>query len=229
MKNVLIPPSSLNFLKELKKNNNRDWFNKHKDRYLSEHQHIIAFADAFLAEMNKHDNIETPTGKKSLHRIYRDSRFSKDKTPYKVNWSGSFTRATKSLRGGYYFHIEPGNSFLGGGFWQPNPEDLKRIRQEIEFNAGELRKILKSKNFINTFGTLQGEQVKNAPKGFSSDHPDIDLLKYKQFLISHRFTDKEVLSPDFLKQANETFKKMRPFFDYMSHALTTDLNGVSLV
>ncbi len=223
---IKIQPSSIEFLKMVKKNNNREWFNAHKDQYITEHNKIIEFADALLIEMNSHDVIETPTGKKSLHRIYRDSRFSFDKTPYKINWSGSFRRATKQRRGGYYFHIEPGNSFIGGGFWNPNPEDLKRIRYEIAYDAVGLRKILKSKSFVNTFGTLMGEQVKTAPKGFSADHPAIDLLRYKQFLVMRLFTDKEVLRDDFLKQTNDTFKKMRPFFDFMSRALTTDLNGI---
>ncbi|MCW3085377.1 MAG: hypothetical protein JWP12_2743 [Bacteroidetes bacterium] len=226
---VKIPASSLEFLKQLKKNNNRDWFNAHKELYLQEHAHIIAFADALLLEMNKHDQIETPTGKKSLHRIYKDTRFSKEKIPYKNNWSGSFSRSTKKLRGSYYFHIEPGNSFLGGGFWGPNPQDLKRVRDEIDYDASGLRKILKSKSFVSTFGTLRGEQVKTAPQGFNASHADIDLLRYKQFTLVRRFTDKEVLSGTFLKEVNDTFKKMRPFLDYMSEVLTTDMNGISLV
>ena len=100
--------------------------------------------------------------KKSVHRIYRDIRFSKDKTPYKTNWSGNFKRATIYRRGGYYFHLEPGKSFIAGGFWAPNPQDLKRIRDEIAFDDKPLRKILKRKAFITTFGALQGEQVKNS-------------------------------------------------------------------
>ena len=224
-----IKSSNLEFLKLIKKNNDRDWFNAHKERYLHEHEDIIAFAGALLAEMNKHDVIETPSGKKSLHRIYRDTRFSKEKTPYKTNWSGSFSRATKKRRGGYYFHIEPGNSFIAGGFWGPEPKDLKRIRDEFAYDATPLRKILKSKSFVNTFGTLKGEQVKTTPKGFDADSPAIDLLRYKQFLLIKKFTDKEVLSDNFLKQANETFRNMRPFFDYMTEILTTDINGISTV
>ncbi|MBA3705086.1 MAG: DUF2461 domain-containing protein [Bacteroidetes bacterium] len=229
MSKVKIQPSNLEFLKLVKKNNNRDWFNAHKERYLKEHENIIAFADGLLMEMNKHDVIETPSGKKSLHRIYRDTRFSKEKTPYKTNWSGSFSRATKKRRGGYYFHIEPGNSFAAGGFWAPDPKDLKRIRDEFAYDAKPLRKILKSKSFVNTFGSLKGEQVKTTPKGFSSDDPAIDLLRYKQFLVVKKFTDKEVLSDAFSKKVNETFRAMRPFFDYMSDVLTTDTNGISII
>src|ERR1700746_1869465 len=121
MSKVKIQPSALDFLKQVKKNNNRDWFNDHKEKYLTEHEGIIKFADALLFEMNKHDVIETASGKKSFHRIYKNTRFSKAKTPYKTNWSGSFKRATKKRRGGYYFHIEAGNSFVAGGFWGPEP------------------------------------------------------------------------------------------------------------
>ena len=224
-----LPSSTLNFLKDLSKNNNRDWFNKHKDRYLNEHGNMIAFADALLAKMQKHDKIETRSGKESLFRIYKDTRFSKDKTPYKINWSGGFSRATKKLRGGYYFHIQPGNTFAAGGFWGPNPDDLKRIRQDIERNHKDWRKLLLNKTLVNTFGKLTGEQVSTAPKGFSKDHAAIDLLRYKQFVFKCSFTDKEVLSPGFLKKVNETFKNLRPFFNYMSEVLTSDLDGVSLV
>ncbi|MES2592684.1 MAG: DUF2461 domain-containing protein [Bacteroidota bacterium] len=229
MSKVKLLSSNLEFLKQVKKNNDREWFAEHKDRYLLELSQLEAFADALLSEMNKHDVIETPSGKKSLYRIYRDTRFSKDKTPYKTHWAGGFTRATKVRRGGYYFHIEPGNTFAAGGFWAPDPKDLKRIRDEFAYDAAPLRKILKSKSFSNTFDKLGGEQVKTTPKGFDADNEAIDLIRYKQFLLVHKFTDKEVLADDFLKQVNETFKKMRPFLDYMSEVLTTDVNGVSLI
>ncbi len=225
---AIIPKSSLNFLGLIKKHNDRDWFNANKDLFLKEQQHIEVFAEALLMELNSHDVIETPNGKKSLHRIYRDTRFSKEKTPYKTNWSGSFRRATKYRRGGYYFHIEAGNSFIAGGFWGPSPEDLKRIRDDFDFDDAPMRKILKNKNFISTFGILQGEQLKTTPKGFDADSKAIDLLRYKQFLVIRKFTDKEVLSDGFLNEANKTFKHMRPFFDYMSEVLTTDINGIEI-
>lgn len=220
-----LPASSLDFLKLLKKNNDRDWFNAHKERYLAELSQLEHFAGVLLHEMNGHDVIETPSGKKSLHRIYRDTRFSKDKTPYKNNWSGSFSRAGKQRRGGYYFHIEPGNSFAAGGFWAPNPADLKRIRDEIAWDAAPLRKILKSKFFRDTFGSLLGEQVKTTPQGYDPKDPAIDLLRYKQFLLQKNFSDKEVLSKDFVKELSKTFRAMRPFFDYMSGVLSTDGDG----
>lgn len=224
-----IPKSTFIFLKDLSKNNNRDWFAENKNRYIREQTSMITFADELLVEMNKHDRIETSSGKRSLHRIYRDTRFSKVKTPYKSNFSGRFSRATKQLRGGYYFHIQPGNTFVAGGFFAPNPEDIKRIREDIFRNYEDWRKQLATKTLIQTFNKLQGEQVKTSPKGFSKDHPAIDLLRYKQFILKHSFTDKEVLAPGFLVEVNKTFKNMRPFFNYMSEVLTTDLNGIEIV
>jgi uncharacterized protein (TIGR02453 family) len=224
----LLHSSGFDFLNALKENNNREWFNANKEIFQKEQQLVETFAEQLLQELNVHDQIETPSGKNSLHRIYRDTRFSKDKTPYKVNWSGSFRRATKYRRGGYYFHLEPGNSFVAGGFWAPNAQDLKRVRDDIAFDPAPLRKILSSRPFISTFGTLQGEQLKTSPKGFDAAHEAIDLLRYKQFLLIRKFTDKEVLSEHFLKEVNQAFKNMRPFFNYMSEVLTTDVNGLEV-
>jgi uncharacterized protein (TIGR02453 family) len=220
--------SSLDFLNLLRDHNERDWFSVNKPAFETEQQKMEVFADALLAELNKSDVIETSSGKKSLYRIYRDTRFSKDKTPYKTHWSGSFKRATKYRRGGYYFHIEQGNSFLAGGFWGPSTEDLKLIRENIAFDAAPLREILQSGSFVSTFGELRGEQLKTTPKGFPADHEAIDLLRYKQFLLIRRFTDDEVLNEGFLSAAVETFRNMRPFFDYMTEILTTDSNGLEI-
>jgi len=221
----MINPSSLNFLKKLQKNNNREWFNTHKAEYQKELLQMEAFAERLLKDLNAHDMIETPSGKKSLFRIYRDTRFSNDKSPYKTHWSGRFKRATRYRRGGYYYQIGPGVSCIVGGFWGPVPADLRRIREDIAFDAAPLRKILKSRSFISTFGELQGEQLQKAPQGFNADHEAIGLLRYKQFLLKRSFSDEEVVSKDFLKEANLTFKAMRPFFDYMSEVLVTDSNG----
>lgn len=226
---TVIDEDSINFLKKLSKNNNREWFNEHKDMYQKTHNNIIAFADTLLSEMNKHDQIETESGKKALFRIYKDVRFSKEKIPYNTHWSGGFKRATKKLRGGYYFRVEPGNSFIAGGFWGPEPDDLKRIRQDIDLNYKEWKKMMANKTLVNTFGGIIGEQLGSAPRGYAKDHPAIDLLRYKQFILKREFTDKEVLSPDFLSRVNDTYKKMRPFLDYMSDVLTTDGNGVSII
>lgn len=225
---TFIDNSVLNFLKDLKQNNNREWFTENKPNFQRENEKFISFADQLLVELGKTDHIETPNGKKSVFRIYRDIRFSKDKTPYKTHFSGSFKRATEQLRGGYYYHIEPGNSFIGGGFWGPNAKDLLRIRKEIAADASELRTIINSKQFIKTFSSLDGERLRTAPRGFDKNHPDLDLLQLKQFIIHKKFSDKEVLDEKFPKKVINTFKAMRPFFDYMSSVLTTDENGVPL-
>lgn len=229
MENPIIPKSSLDFLYQLKENNNKPWFEENKPKYLTELNHIETFAGALLHELSKTDVLETASGKRSVYRIYRDIRFSKDKTPFKTFWGGSYTRATTARRGGYYFHIEKGNSFFAGGFWGPNAADLKRIRAEFAHDPETFEKILNSKSFVSNFGTLQGEQLKTAPKGFDVNHPAIDLLRFKQFLVIKRFTDDEVLSPLFLEKALDAFKNMRPFFDYMSEVLTTDINGGSIL
>jgi uncharacterized protein (TIGR02453 family) len=223
-----VKKSTITFLEDLKQNNNREWFTENKKSFQTENAHFISFADDILEEMNKTDNIGTPTGKKSVFRIYRDVRFSKNKTPYKTHFSGSFKRATEELRGGYYFHIEPGNSFIGGGFWGPNPKDLLRIRKEIQMDASELNEIITSKEFVNTFEKLEGEKVKTAPRGFNKSDPAIDLLRFKQYIISKKLSNDDIQNDNLSKKVVEIFKAMRPFFDYMSNVLTTDENGVPL-
>src|SRR5690349_29615 len=137
-----LTPGAFRFLRSLQKNNNRDWFNSHKLIYQKEYAGIEKFADALLTGINTHDHLETLSGKESLHRIYRDTRFSNNKIPYKSYWSGRFKRATKYRRGSYYFQLEPGKSYIAGGFWAPEPPDLKRIRDEISFDPSPLRRIL---------------------------------------------------------------------------------------
>ena len=217
--------STLNFLKELNNNNNRDWFNAHKSGFLNEQTSTKAFYLAVMENLKKHDDIE----KLKMFRIYRDVRFSKDKIPYKPHFAGHFVRATKRLRGGYYLRIRPGESFLAGGFWEPNKEDLYRIRKEFEMDATEIKTITKEANFKKNFGKLKGESLKTAPRGFDKQHPDVELIRMKQFIVTKEFTDTEVLSADFLSEIDSSYKAMRPFFDYMSEVLTTDLNGVSII
>ena len=213
------------FLKDIAKNNDRAWFAEHKPRYQNAHEDVKKFMAVLDAELNKSDVIESH----KIFRIYRDVRFSKNKLPYKTNIGAGFTRAGAERRGGFYVNIEPGNNFVGGGFWGPNPADLKRVRKELEHNAEPFRKIMASKKFKEYFGVLEGDAVKTAPKGFDKYHPNIDLLRYKQYLLSRRFTDKEVMSESFLKECVNTYKGMRPFFDFMSETLTTDVNGMSIL
>ena len=225
---TFLPPSVFSFLEDLKENNHREWFQNNKTRYQEQYNYALQFADELLLRMKQIDTIETISGKKSLFRINKDVRFSKDKSPYKTNIGGALTRATKYLRGGYYFHIEPGNCFLGGGFWAPSPEDLKHIRLQIAADPEPLQQILSSEEFIATFRQLEGEKLKSAPKGFNKDHHAIDLINYKQFLLIKKLTDEEVQSKQYLETVVSTFQAMRPFFDYMSEILTTDLNGEPL-
>lgn len=224
MSTTCISKTTFKFLKDIKVNNNREWFNKHKDRFLEAQAEVKAFNETLLNKMSHHDEIESIR----LYRIYRDVRFSKNKTPYKNNLGTGMKRATKWKRGGYYFNIEPGNNFVGGGFWGPNSDDIKRIRQEIAADDKPLRKILNSASFKKNFGTLEGSQVKTAPRGYAKDHPAIDLLRYKQFLLMRPFSDKEVTTDGFVNDLSKRFKAMRPFLDYMSEVLTTDENGVPI-
>jgi len=217
--------STMDFLKSLKKNNNRDWFNEHKVAFKKEQDDVKSFYNAIMSELKQHDDIE----KLKIFRIYRDVRFSHDKTPYKPHFAGNFVRATNRLRGGYYLRIRPGESFLAGGFWDPNKVDLFRIRKEFEMDASIIRKIITEPKFVKIFGALKGDRLKTAPRGFDKEDPNLDLLQLKQFIITREFTDKEVVSSDFLSVVNDSFMTMRPYFDYMSEVLTTDLNGESTI
>lgn len=224
-----ISPSVLQFLTKLEDNNNRDWFNENKGVYQAAHAEVIDFAEELLNELKQHDEISTVSGKKSLMRIYRDVRFSKDKSPYKARFAGSFSRVKPALRGGYFFNIQPGQSVVGGGFYGPNPDDLKLIRNHIAQDDSQLREVLNDKDFSKVFGGLLGEQVKTAPKGFDKEHPAIDLLRYKSMYVFRDFSDKEVMAANFQEQVITTFLSLRPFFNIMTEYLTTDLNGISLI
>ncbi|MFT4660391.1 MAG: hypothetical protein ACI8XB_000659 [Patiriisocius sp.] len=213
------------FLKSLAKNNNREWFMENKKTFDDLNNEMKAFCGQIMEGLCKTDNIE----KFNVFRIYRDVRFSKNKTPYKNHLSGYFRRATAHLRGGYYLHIESGNTFVGGGFYSPSKEDLLRIRQEIEQDDKEMRAILKNPKFKKNFGALLGEELKTAPRDFDKEHKAIDLIRKKQFYVARSFTDKEVLSKDFDKEVVKTFEALRPFFNFMSETLTTDLNGISVL
>lgn len=228
-KDSYIHKSTFDFLKKLSKNNNRDWFNANKDQFLAAQENVRDFVDSLIIRMNVHDQIETPNGKKSLYRIYNDVRFSKDKVPYNPRFAGYLKRVKPWNRGGYYFWITPGATRIGCGFSYPNSEDLQRIRQDIALNFSTWKKILKSKRITSTYGEMWGDQVKTAPRGFAKDDPAIALLRYKQFWFEKSFTDKEALSTNFSSQMDRAFKNIRPFFDYMSEVLTTDLNGESVI
>jgi uncharacterized protein (TIGR02453 family) len=220
-----ISPKVFSFFKKLQKNNTRDWFEVQKPAFKLLEKDTKSFFEIILEKMRVHDDLE----KMKMFRIYRDVRFSKDKTPYKARFAAGYTRATARLRGGYYVSIEPNESMIASGFWGPNKDDLMRIRKELEIDAGELRDIIAEKNFKKHWGTLVGETVRTAPRGFDKNHPDIDLIRHKQFIVVKKFTDEEVLAPDFATKVDASFQAIRPFLNYMSEVLTTDLNGVSLL
>ena len=220
-----IDKSTLDFLTELKIYNSREWFNEHKAEFQVEQQKAKNFYTALEEQLKSHDEID----KFKLFRIYRDVRFSKDKTPYKPHFAGSFSRATNRLRGGYYLRIRPGESFIAGGFFEPNKEDLLRIRKEFEMDTSEIRAIIANKTFAKYFDKLIGNSLKTAPRGFDKEHPNMDLIRMKQFIVVRNFTDEEVLAPNFFEEISNSYKAMRPYFDYMSDVLTTDLNGESLI
>lgn len=226
MQNKGITPAVFSFLKKLEKNNNRDWFTAHKKEFKALETDMKSFFNGLLEEVQGHDEIE----RLKVFRIYRDVRFSKNKTPYKINFSSSLSRAGAKLRGGYYTHVQPNNaSFIAAGFWQPNKEDLLRIRKELELDAADFRKVIGAKKFKSIWGDLVGDEVKTAPKGFDKAHENIDLIKKKQFIFTRSFSDKEVLDPKFMQEVNKSFKAIRPYFDLMSDILTTNLNGESLL
>jgi uncharacterized protein (TIGR02453 family) len=222
----MINKDTLDFLQLLESNNNRAWFEKNKDKYLKSKKNLDSFILKVNNSLSKTDEIEYSR----LHRIYRDVRFSKDKLPYKSWFAGYLRRFGNDRRGGYTFRIKPGGSSnVGGGFFAPNSDDLLRIRKEFEMDSQYMNKIMTNDTFLNTFEILRGDGVKTAPRGFDKKDPNIELIRKKQFYVFKKFTDKEVLSPNFLEQVNETFLAIRPFFDYMTDILTTDLNGESIL
>ncbi|RBW60774.1 TIGR02453 family protein [Tenacibaculum sp. E3R01] len=214
------------FLQDLENNNNRDWFAENKKVYdLS-----LNNAKELFTEINQNLELHDEIEKQKVYRIYRDVRFSKDKTPYNPRFAVSYSRKGKELRGGYFIQVKPGDTVLGGGFWQPEKEDLFRIRKEFELDASEIREILAEENFIKYFGgKLEGDELKTAPKGFDKEHESIDLIKKKGFVAIRRFTDKEVMSKNFLNEIDASFKTLRPYFNLMSDILTTNLNGESIL
>ena len=218
-----IAEHTLHFLTDLHLNNNRDWFETHKDDYLAAKENVTAFAEAVYAELNQTDVI----AKYYVYRIYRDLRFTKDKThPYKEHLDAYLYRAGAERRGGYVFRIGTnGDSQVGGGFFGPNKDDLLRIRRELEFDSEPIEAIIQHPDFMRYFGALRGDAVKTAPKGFDKNHSNIAWIRRKQFYALRPFTEEEVLRPDFLAETVAAFRALRPFFNYMSEVLTTNADG----
>ena len=167
------------FLNQLKLNNNRDWFEDNRQRFKNIQNEIEILSTRIVDELNKHDNVENF----KIFRIYRDLRFLKNKVPYKINFGISFKRISPSLRGGYYLHIKPNDTFIACGFFKPNKEDLLRIRREFEFNSNEFREIINEKSIKKKWGNIDGNPVKTNPRGFSKEHSNIDLIRMKMYLF----------------------------------------------
>ena len=218
-------PAIFRFFRQLAKHNNREWFEQHKPEFKVLETDLKLFGEALKDQLNQHDSID----RFKLFRIYRDVRFSKDKTPYKTHFGLTWHRTKPELRGGYYLHLKPDDVFLACGFWDPNPADLKRIRQEIDLDGDEYRNLIHAPAFKNIWGALQGNAVKTAPKGYAKDHPDIDLLRFKQHIFMIRYTEVEVAAADFMDRLDAALQAVRPFVDYMSAVLTTNADGEPLV
>lgn len=212
----------LNFLADLAQNNTREWMQDHKKAYQQAKKDFEALTSEIIDEVAAFDpNVEGLTAKDCVFRLNRDIRFSKDKSPYKLNFGASITKGgRKSHWAGYYLQIQPnGESFMAGGCYMPDAENLAKIRQEIDYNAEEFRKLLASEEFKKQFGTLTGEQVKTSPKGYKKDNPNIDLLCYKSFTMWHKVSDKQVLSKNYKKLIVSAFQAMKPINDFLNTAM----------
>ena len=215
MKNVLP------FLRALKENNNRDWFQENKKLYEIVRKEVEDFVNNIIPQINVFDpSIGSLEAKKTMFRIYRDVRFSKNKTPYKTFFGAYIAPGgRKSVYAGYYLHIEPDGSLLAGGSHCPQGDNLKKIRSEIYYNVDEMKSITKNSDFKNYFGKIEGEKLKRPPVGFPKEFPDIELLKFKDFTLLHRIEDTRLAAADFNQFSLEVFKKMKPFNDFMNRAL----------
>lgn len=216
--------SILSFLRSLARNNNREWFEKNKNKYLTARSVFEEFVTRLCKDLPAIDPMLAGVDpKKSIFRIYRDVRFSKDKRPYKTNFAAGFSSVGKGLGlPGYYLHIEPGDkSIVAGGLYMPEAEKLAKVRQEIDYNGEALHKILADKKFRKWFhGLWDGDQLKTVPRGYPKDHPDAGFLKMKRFITEHAFTDDEVKSPRFYKSVVSAFGVLRPLNQYLMDAIS---------
>jgi uncharacterized protein (TIGR02453 family) len=219
----MIQRRTFDFLKDLVENNNRDWFQANKERYEAAREDVIGFTAALLKELHKTDPgiDDSLDAKKCVMRIYRDIRFSKDKTPYKNHFGVSVpSKGTKLGRAEYYLHISPGNSFIAGGYWMPEADHLKAIRQEIDYNGGELKKIIDDPEFVELFGDFRKqEQLKSVPREYDADNENIDLLKLKSFVAFHQIKNDELFTRDAINFAASVCAKIYPLNVFINNAL----------
>ena len=214
----------LSFLKELKANNEKAWFDAHKKQYESLRKEWILLVEQAIKKVGAFDkDVALLEPKKCIFRINRDIRFSKDKSPYKTNFGMSLSKIGKKDNFcGYYLHIEPGNSFVAGGVYLPMPDKLAAIRQEIDYNLDAFESIVGKADFKSSFGKLSGESLQRPPKGYDINNPALPYLKLKSFIAEKKFSDKEVCAPDFTDQVYASFKKMYPLTQFLSAAMHED-------
>lgn len=211
----------MNFLTDLNRNNNREWFNDNHQRYEESRDQMLFFTGIMIQEIRKFDpGIPLMSPKECLFRIFRDVRFSNDKRPYKTHM-GSFIAhgGRKSNRAGYYLHIQPGNSIISGGIWSPEAAPLRAVRMEIQDNAEEFKEILNDKKFKTYYPAIEGEKLKTAPKGFDKDFKDIDLLRYKSYAFSTPLSDKQVLNGNFVDYSIEACQTLFRVNRFLNTAL----------
>ncbi len=211
----------LEFLDDLNRNNNREWFQANRDRYESAREKILFMAELFIREIRKFDNdIPMMDPKESIFRIYRDVRFSPDKRPYKTHFGSYIGRGGfKGNRAGYYFHIQPGEHYLGGGIWMPPAPILKALRTAIFDQPEEFKSILDDPGFKHYFKDYDGEKLKTAPKGFPPDFPYIELLRPKSYAFGTNLTDAEVLDEGYVAKAVDLFRELHKMNRFLNEAL----------
>lgn len=214
-----VSTATLDFLRDLAQHNNRDWFQTNRARYDAAKAEFEAFITRVLNRINETLPLGTTTAKDCIFRINRDVRFSKDKSPYKLNLAAGIGQGGRSSgRIDYYFHLQPnGETFIGAGMYQPTPAELAKFRQEIDYNPAGLKDIIEADDFRAYFPDIWGETLKTMPKGYTADHPEIDLLKRKQLFFSHRYTDKEVTGPNFADELARGCGLIRPYCDFLNY------------
>ena len=214
--------NSLNFLVELNQNNNKEWMDANKAWYQECRQEFIGVVAELLKQMSAFDpGVAELEARKCIFRINRDIRFSNDKRPYKVNFGAAISEGGKhSENPSYYFHLQPGQNFVGGGIYMPQGEILKKIRQEVDYNPEELKKIVEQPDFQKVFGEIRGEKLKSAPKGYPKDHPNIEFLKLKSYTVMTQMSDKQVSNDVIIEEVIKVFKLMKPFNDYLAVAVS---------
>lgn len=218
----MVQAPTIKFLKSLSKNNNKPWFEAHKADYQEAKADFESVVQQILDGLCKQEPILIGLEVKDCtFRIYKDVRFSKDKTPYKTNMGAAFSPGgRKSIRPGYYFHLEPGgNSFAGGGLWMPEAPVLKKVRQEIDYNFEEFQQLISNKEFMKVFGKIEGESLKTAPQGYLPDNPAIAYLKLKSFTVWHHISDDVIQQPALVREILKTFAVMQPFVKFLDRAL----------